>query len=291
MGVAMNGSGINGENGFPMISGMITTKNTNSSGVRIGAMTKKSSSGVKKRLNYNHREISGQLVRCKKAQGAANVLARARTKISVLKRCEATGKYDSREIANAMAHARRMVRCAQMKVRHLKEEELDQKKYKRENSADKQHVENEVKRRAANKERELKEKVQIETAHKVQAEKTKHQQMMQKQRAHRRQEQSRINEADMKYLKGEIENHRYNGVSPSDGVILSLSAEAALLNEAQIRLQAEQEAELEVEIEMDVSGSVDSTGTVISGASAPEGTASAEASAEAAVGGSVDISL
>lgn len=291
MGVAMNGSGINGGNGYPVISGTLTIKNTNDARARIGAMTKKSSSGVKKRLNYNHREISGQLVRCKKAQGAANVLVRARSKLSVLKRCEATGQYDSREIANAMAHARRMVRCAQMKVRHLKEEEMEQKKYRRENSSDKQQIDNEVKRRAANKERKLKEKIQIETVQKVQAEKTKHQQIMQKRRVHRRQEQSKINEADMKYLKGEIENRKYDGASANDGVILSLSAEAALLNEAQIRLQAEQEAELEVEAEMDSSGSLDSTGAAVTAGAAPEGAASSETAAEAAVGGSVDISL
>lgn len=291
MGVAMNGSGINGGNGYPVISGTLTIKNTNDARARIGAMTKKSSSGVKKRLNYNHREISGQLVRCKKAQGAANVLVRARSKLSVLKRCEATGQYDSREIANAMAHARRMVRCAQMKVRHLKEEEMEQKKYRRENSSDKQQIDNEVKRRAANKERKLKEKIQIETVQKVQAEKTKHQQIMQKRRVHRRQEQSKINEADMKYLKGEIENRKYDGASANDGVILSLSAEAALLNEAQIRLQAEQEAELEVEAEMDSSGSLDSTGAAVTAGAAPEGAASSETVAEAAVGGSVDISL
>lgn len=291
MGVAMNGSGINGGNGYPVISGTLTIKNTNDARARIGAMTKKSSSGVKKRLNYNHREISGQLVRCKKAQGAANVLVRARSKLSVLKRCEATGQYDSREIANAMAHARRMVRCAQMKVRHLKEEEMEQKKYRRENNSDKQQIDNEVKRRAANKERKLKEKIQIETVQKVQAEKTKHQQIMQKRRVHRRQEQSKINEADMKYLKGEIENRKYDGASANDGVILSLSAEAALLNEAQIRLQAEQEAELEVESEMDSSGSLDSTGAAVTGGAAPEGAASSETAAEAAVGGSVDISL
>lgn len=291
MGVAMNGSGINGGNGYPVISGTLTIKNTNDARARIGAMTKKSSSGAKKKLNYNHREISGQLVRCKKAQGAANVLVRARSKLSVLKRCEATGQYDSQEIANAMAHARRMVRCAQMKVRHLKEEEIEQKKYRRENNSDKQQIDNEVKRRAANKERKLKEKIQIETVQKVQAEKTKHQQIMQKRRVHRRQEQSKINEADMKYLKGEIENRKYNGASVNDGVILSLSAEAALLNEAQIRLQAEQEAELEVESEMDSSGSLDSAGAVVTGGAAPEGTASSETAAEAAVGGSVDISL
>lgn len=292
MGVSMNGSGIGGS-GCPVIMGTLTIKNTNDARARMSVVRKTSSSGVKKKLNYNHREISGQITRCKKAQGAANVLARARTKMSVLKRCAATGQYDSREMANALAHARRMVQCAQVKMRNLKEEEREQRSHRRKNATEEQHLKSEAKRRAANKERELKEKIQIETVQKVQAEKTRRQQMMQKQRTHRRQEQCKINEADMKYLKGEIENRRYEGASPDDGVILSLSAEAAMLSEAQIRLQAEQEAEMELEMSMDSSGSVDSAAgmtSAVDGTSA--GTDSSGTSAEAAaVGSSVDISL
>lgn len=284
MGMAMNGSGINGGNSVPVISGMLTVKSINDTMAK-SCVTKKSSSKAKKRLNYNHREISAQLVRCKKAQGAANVLARARSKVSVLKRCQATGNYDSREMANAMAHARRMVRCAQMKVRNLKEEEMEQKKYRRENGTEKQHLENEVKRRAASKEKELRQKVQIEMVHKVQVEKTRQQQMQQKRRAHRRQEQSGINEADMKYLKGEIENRRYEGMSPDDGVMLNLSVEAALLNEAQIRLQAEQEAELETEAGLENTGFAQGD---VAAEAVPGQMTSVPTGAE---GGSVDISL
>lgn len=290
MGVTMNGIGLGGANEYPVMTGTLTIKNINDARARISAMEKKSTAG-KKKLNYNHREISSQLMRTKKAQGAANVLARAKSKLSVLKRSAASGQYDSREIANAMAHAKRMVQCAQVKMRHLKEEELEQKKHSREKRVEERQVKSEVKRRAANKERELEEKVKIETVHKVQQEKTKRQQMIQKRRTHRRQELSKINEADMKYLKGEIENRKYEGASPEDGVILNLSAEATRLNEAQIRLQAEQEAEMELDDVDTLEGGgavTSSVGTTLVG----ERTSTTDATSDtAAVGSSVDISL
>lgn len=290
MGVTMNGIGLGGANEYPVMTGTLTIKNINDARARISAMEKKSTAG-KKKLNYNHREISSQLMRTKKAQGAANVLARAKSKLSVLKRSAASGQYDSREIANAMAHAKRMVQCAQVKMRHLKEEELEQKKHSREKRVEERQVKSEVKRRAANKERELEEKVKIETVHKVQQEKTKRQQMIQKRRTHRRQELSKINEADMKYLKGEIENRKYEGASPEDGVILNLSAEATRLNEAQIRLQAEQEAEMEMDgvDTLEGDGAVTSSvGTTLVG----ERISTTDATSDtAAVGSSVDISL
>ena len=71
-----------------------------------------SSSGrtSKKQLNYNHRDISGQLLRAKKPQSASAALTRAKSKVSMLQRAAASGQYDSREVADALAHARR--RCA-----------------------------------------------------------------------------------------------------------------------------------------------------------------------------------
>lgn len=77
-----------------------------------------SSSGgtSKKQLNYNHRDISGQLAPGqKKPQSASAALTRAKSKVSMLQRAAASGQYDSREVADALAHARRMVRCAQLK--------------------------------------------------------------------------------------------------------------------------------------------------------------------------------
>lgn len=77
-----------------------------------------------------------------------------------MQRYAATGEYDSKEISAAVAHARRMVECAQLKVRHLKQEEIENRKYKSENKSEVTQKKGEIKRRAANKERELKEKLQ-----------------------------------------------------------------------------------------------------------------------------------
>ena len=77
----------------------------------------------KKALSYNPKEISSQILRAKKTVGAARVLSRARAKLAMLKKAQATGEYDSAELENAIAHAKRMVECADMKVNNLREED------------------------------------------------------------------------------------------------------------------------------------------------------------------------
>lgn len=82
----------------------------------------------KKSLSYNPKEISSQILRARKTVGASQVLSRARAKLAMLKRAQATGEYDSAEIENAIAHAKRMVECADMKVNNLREEDRLRKK-------------------------------------------------------------------------------------------------------------------------------------------------------------------
>ena len=72
----------------------------------------------KKALSYNPKEISSQILRAKKTVGAVRVLSRA-----MLKKAQSTGEYDSAELENAIAHAKRMVECADMKVNNLREED------------------------------------------------------------------------------------------------------------------------------------------------------------------------
>ena len=87
----------------------------------------KSKSG-KKSLSYNPKEISSQIMRAKKAVGASQVLSRARAKLAMLKRAQATGEYDLAELENAIAHAKRMIDCAGMKGKNLREEDRLRKK-------------------------------------------------------------------------------------------------------------------------------------------------------------------
>lgn len=63
--------------------------------------------------------------------GASQVLSRARAKVAMLRRAKATGEYDSAEIDNALAHAKRMVECTDKKVNNLREEDRLKKKAER----------------------------------------------------------------------------------------------------------------------------------------------------------------
>ena len=139
MGVSVNSAG--STTGAVAMAGTLTIKNANKdSRARIEYVCGKSkSSGTKKKLNYNYKEVSNQLLRAKKPQGAANALTKAKSRLATLQRYAATGEYDSKEISAAVAHARRMVECAQLKVRHLKQEEIENRKYKSENKSEATH--------------------------------------------------------------------------------------------------------------------------------------------------------
>ena len=72
MGVSVNSAG--STTGAVAMAGTLTIKNANKdSRARIEYVCGKSkSSGTKKKLNYNYKEVSNQLLRAKKPQGAAN---------------------------------------------------------------------------------------------------------------------------------------------------------------------------------------------------------------------------
>ena len=275
MGVSVNSAG--STTGAVAMAGTLTIKNANKdSRARIEYVCGKSkSSGTKKKLNYNYKEVSNQLLRAKKPQGAVNALTKAKSRLATLQRYAATGEYDSKEISAAVAHARRMVECAQLKVRHLKQEEIENRKYKSENKSEVTQKKGEIKRRAANKERELKEKIAIEA---------KRIEIRQKRNSHRRQEQSKISEADMKYIKDQMGNRNTSDISPDSGVIVSLSAESTnlQLTEAQIKMQAQQDAELETDQTM--SGDTDTlsqgTSAAYTGASAQTAPAAGQSPVE-----------
>lgn len=279
------------------MGGTITIKNTNAPQAQMAVCHRTTNkAGTKKQLNYNHREISGQLLRAKKTQNAANVLTRAKRKLAILQRQAGSGQYDSKEIANALAHARRMVRCAQLKVRNLKEEEREQKSHKRESGEHEIQKKNEVRRRVARKEREIKQKLAIEEMQEISREKRKRSEMVQKRRMHRNEEQSRINEADMKYIKGLMENGSGTSANVSAGTsaVLDLSMEASAMAEVQMLEQAQQQIEAQVEAEIAaeiaVAQMIGDAGTTVSNSVSSCSSTDAAASG-ANVGGAVDVSV
>ena len=245
-----------------MMTGTVTIKKAKNPYESM--LMRKAERKAKKPLNYNHREISAQLMRAKRAQNAAGVVTSAKRRLAVLQRQAGSGQYDKKEIEYALAHARRMVRCAQLKVRNLREEEQERRARERENGTKKQELQNEIKRRTAQKERELKSKLTIEQLQRVAEQKRKKKALVQKEQMHRSQEQSRIQEADMRYIKGMMErNGEISSGASCNGAVFDLSMEAAAMQELALLEQAQQietEAAAEAAAEITAAESVADSG-------------------------------
>lgn len=84
----------------------------------------KDASLEKKKLKYQFKDISSQIIRSKTSQSARKAVSSARREILRLNKEKASGEYDSEEIEAAIAHAKAMERVAKKKVRHLEEEEM-----------------------------------------------------------------------------------------------------------------------------------------------------------------------
>lgn len=232
---------------------------------RNAKIPKKSSQnkGRKKSVNYNPREIRSALSRVKKAQSAGQVLAQAKGKLANLLKAKGTGQFNEAELAAAIIHARRMVRCAQMKTRNLKQEEQIQKRHAKEAKAEEQQQENDIKLRVKRKEQNLKQKARTEKSQRVQKQKRQQQELMQKRRMHRNMEHEKMEEADLEYKKnmGNASNSSENGefayaYVPAEGVELQLSEDGMELTEAQMEQQIEQQAAMMAAAETAASASV-----------------------------------
>ena len=77
----------------------------------------------KKRLQYNFKSISAQIMQSKTSGGASQAAAKARRQIAVLQRNMKSGEFDEDEIKNAIAHAKSLERIAKKRVKHLRQEE------------------------------------------------------------------------------------------------------------------------------------------------------------------------
>lgn len=84
----------------------------------------KNASLEKKKLKYQFKDISSQIIRSKTSQTARQAVSSARRELLRLKQEKQSGKYDPEEVEAAINHAKAMERVARKKVRHLEEEEL-----------------------------------------------------------------------------------------------------------------------------------------------------------------------
>lgn len=293
MSMAVSNGNLSGQAGLSALgTSRVTTGRKSSVAGAFRTTKSRSSSMRKKNLNYNPREISQQILRASKTIGASQVLVRARGKVGVLERCLATGQYEEREVRTALTHAKRMVKCARMKVNHLKEEEQQKKRNASTDQKRGQQKANEVKRRAATKKQELQRKAQLEMKKLEHAQqvKAREQALQKKRRMHRDKEREKIIDAEMKYLQGDTGNEMENQPISSyayEGVIFEVSAQLMELAAQAQQLDDELEREIEQELAAAdmAAGGIAQSGTADAGVSAD---ASVETPADAV---SIDISL
>ncbi|MCH5274403.1 MAG: hypothetical protein J1E65_01095 [Lachnospiraceae bacterium] len=91
------------------------------------ASRKTTSQKKPKRLQYNFKEISSQILRAKTPGNARLAVAKARSKIALLQRQQRNGEYDEKEVAMAILHARSMERVARKRLKNLEMEETVKK--------------------------------------------------------------------------------------------------------------------------------------------------------------------
>lgn len=228
----------------------MSVKNTNG----ITKIAKRTSSQNKKKLNYNPRELSSAILRAKKSLSASKVTAMAQTKLISLSKCKGTGQYDDAEVNMAIAHAKRMVQCAKLKTQNLLQEERSKKRYEEETKAEQRQQKNQAKARIARKERDLEQKYNLEHRQWIQKQKSQKRELIRRKKFHRSQEQSKLNEADMKYLKQQLRGEREPYSASRDfsaGATLDLSTEAMQLAEVQMEQQLmEKQIEQQMEQQM-----------------------------------------
>lgn len=107
---------------------VIQLKDINGTVVGTMSVSTKSSAKTAKRLLYNFKQISSQIMMAKTSNGASRVATKARGKVAELLRKQRTGEYDEKELELAIIHARKMVRIAKKRMKHLEEEESAKQK-------------------------------------------------------------------------------------------------------------------------------------------------------------------
>ena len=81
----------------------------------------------RKKLQYNHREVSAMILRAKTSFSASLTVSSARTKLVSLSKKAGTGEYDEEELRHAIIHAQSIVRVAKKRLKHLRQEETEKK--------------------------------------------------------------------------------------------------------------------------------------------------------------------
>ncbi len=88
----------------------------------------KPGSKKKKRLQYNFKQLSKQILQTKTPVNARQVVTRARAQVVSLRKKLYSDDYDYSEVRHALIHAEKIARIAKKRMKHLQEEENIAKK-------------------------------------------------------------------------------------------------------------------------------------------------------------------
>lgn len=252
------------------------TRSNNQKGINAYNKASKSSNKKIKRLQYNPREISTQILRASRLQTASQVLVRAKGKLASVRRCKGTGQYNEEDIRIATLHASKMVKCARMKVENLREEELMKRrsnkrknlaenendrnaakaKHNQKKAAKQMQVKSKVAREKLKQEQEIKEK-QLEAQraqqqmNEILEQKQESEQLIKRRRLHRSEENIKVTDADMKYFSAKLKQMSKETEGGQTGVLLELSSQAMSWNELQFSARELKMLEKRIEEEIE----------------------------------------
>ena len=126
------GMGI-GSIGSEQVKTLMTTSNTSdkskksnktSSGITgLFSFSPKKKTTKKKKLSYNFKKISNQIMSSKTSTNAGKALTKARTTYIMLLIQQRSSDYDEEELKSALEHAEEMVRVAKKRKKHMEQEE------------------------------------------------------------------------------------------------------------------------------------------------------------------------
>lgn len=171
----------------------------------------------KKVLAYSYKKVSSSIQSAKSISQASNAVASANSNLSALKRKAASGNYDDDELNIAISHAKKMISVAKKKLAHIKQEVMNKKNNDKFLSSNKETVSKipDEKIRA----QQQKELRRIEEEVRKQEKKER--------LAHRGEENNKLLDADITYLKEKIEIWKRGG---GDFGIMMSQAQSSALN-------------------------------------------------------------
>ncbi|MCM1212851.1 MAG: hypothetical protein NC318_14795 [Blautia sp.] len=101
---------------------LITLKNKD--GTTMGTISiSKATKKKKKKLSYNFKRVSTQILAAKTSSNAGKAVRQARGQLVLLLMKQKSGDYDEKAVRDAITHAREMERTAKKRKKHMEEEE------------------------------------------------------------------------------------------------------------------------------------------------------------------------